>query len=210
MSQHLDATILEKIVFFAQKASEDKLVCLTQGNISAKDPQTGYIAITPHDSPYESMSTADLVIVNERGEKVFGENDPSFETPVHCMVYRSRTDVMAIVHTEPAYVNVLGALNRELPPLTVTMLKASRGTIPIMPHKLSGSKEFASEMLQIMGARNAIIWQNHGMLVVGPSVEKAYGRSVIVEQGAQMYLQCLLLGQPQTLEHIDPNLFNEN
>jgi L-ribulose-5-phosphate 4-epimerase len=210
MKEYVDAKILEMVIYYAKRAPEDGLVCMTQGNISAKDSQTGYIAITPHNAPYQGMSTSDLVIVDSMGKKIAGHLNPSFETPVHCMVYRERSDVMAIVHTEPIYVNVFGALNREIPPLTNTMLKSSRGTIPIMPHKRSGSEEFAIEMLEIMGDRNAVVWANHGLLVVGSSVENAYGRSVVVEQGAQIYLHTLLLGQPQTLEHIDPKIFDEN
>lgn len=171
MDNLISQQILEDILRLAKQAPIDGLVSMAQGNISGRDPQTGYIAITPHDIPYDEMKISDLVILDKHGNKVAGDLPTSFETPVHCAVYRARPGVMAIVHTEPTYVNAFGAVHREIQPVTTTLFKAAGGTIPVMPYKRSGSDEFAQEMLKVMGKRNAIIWANHGLLVVGPRLE---------------------------------------
>ena len=196
----INPTILEDVLHFAQRASTYGLVSMAQGNVSGRDSNTGYIAITPHEFPYDDMKVSDIVIVNIEGEKISGNLDPSFETPVHCAVYRSRPEVMAIVHTEPPYVNAFGAVHIEIQPITTTLYKAAGGPIPVMPYRRSGSLEFANEMLKIMGGRNAIVWANHGMLVVGPSVEVAYHRSVAIEQGAYTLFLALQLGKPKILK----------
>lgn len=195
--------ILQDIVRFAKRAPSDDLVIMAQGNISARDPRTGYVAITPHEMPYQDMLPTDLVIVDVDGSKVAGDREPSFETPVHCAVYRARPEVLAVIHTEPPHVNALGAVQQEIPPITSTMLKMAGGTIPVMPFNRSGSEEFAQEMLKLMGNRNAIVWANHGMLVLGPSVEIAYSRSYAIEQGARTLLLALQIGKPKTLAWIE-------
>ena len=102
--------LCQSIIDYARRAAELGLVPNTQGNVSARDPETNLIAITPHDLPYGALAADDVVIVDLDGRKVAGRHDPSFETPVHCAVYRERPDVFGIVHTEPPYVNCLGAV----------------------------------------------------------------------------------------------------
>ncbi len=197
--------MLEDIVRITQRVVVDNLVVSTQGNFSARDPATGYIAITPHDAPYSRLTAADLVIVDVNGNLVAGSLAPSFETPVHCTVYRKRPNVMAIAHTEPAYVNAFGAVNREILPVTTTAFKSSGGTIPIMPYQRSGSVEFAEQMLAVMRDRYAVVWANHGMLVVGPTIDAAYERSLAIEAGARTLHLALQIGDPSTLAGIkDP------
>ena len=50
------------VITFAKEAATRGLVPNTQGNVSVRDPQSGLIAITPHDLPYEGITPDDLVI----------------------------------------------------------------------------------------------------------------------------------------------------
>lgn len=202
MNSLVDPILLEDILRFAKRAPADGLVSMAQGNVSGRDPRTGYIGITPHEVPYEKMKVNDLVIMDVDGNKLAGDLNPSFETPVHCAVYRARPEVMAIVHTESPYVNAFGAVHRQIQPVTTTLYKASGGPIPVIPYRRSGSLEFANEMLKIMGSGNAIVWANHGMLVVGPSVEVAYHRSIAIEQGARTFFLALQIGEPKILKDL--------
>jgi len=202
MSELVTQAIREAVVAYARQSRADGLVVMAQGNFSARDPNTGYIAITPHEQPYSRLTPADLVIVDVNGEQIAGDLAPSFETPVHCTVYRERPDVMAVAHTEPPYVNAFGAVGQAIPPVTSTTYKAAGGTIAIMPYRRSGSVEFAQEMLAVMADCYGIIWANHGMLVVGPNIDLAYERSLAIEKGAQILHLAMQIGEPQTLAWI--------
>lgn len=197
----VSASICNDVIVFARRAAECGLVPNTQGNVSARDPSTGLIAITPHDLPYGALSAADVVIVDENGRKVAGSHDSSFETPVHCAVYRERPDVMAMVHTEPTYVNCLGAVGKPVEPVVVSLLVNLGGAIPVMPFMPSGTEAFGRAMLEIMGSGAGVIWANHGLLTVGRSVEEAFRRTVVVEHAAQIYHLALLHGEPALVTH---------
>ena len=199
--EHVSRAICNDVIVYARRAAEYGLVPNTQGNVSARDPATGLIAITPHDLPYGALSADDVVIVDENGNKVAGTHDPSFETPVHCAVYRARPDVMAMVHTEPTYVNCLGAVGKPIEPIVVSLLVNLGGAIPVMPFMPSGTEAFGRVMLEVMGDGAGVIWANHGLLTVGRSVEEAFRRTVIVEHAAQIYHLALLHGQPTLVTH---------
>ena len=70
--EHVSRAICNDVIVYARRAAEYGLVPNTQGNVSARDPPTGLIAITPHDLPYGALSADDVVIVDESGRKVAG------------------------------------------------------------------------------------------------------------------------------------------
>lgn len=184
------------VVKYARKAAALGLIPNTQGNLSARDADSGLIAITPTDYPYDIMTPNDIVIVDLEGQVVEGHRQPSVETSVHCAVYRERPQVNGVVHTEPIYTNCFGALGRPIEPIVISMAIAVGGEVPVMPFHPSGSADFGYRMLQVMGDRNAVIWANHGLLTVGKSLDAAFRCTVVVENAAQIYHLALQLGQP--------------
>jgi ribulose-5-phosphate 4-epimerase/fuculose-1-phosphate aldolase len=192
-------SIRAEVLKYARLTAVHGLVPNTQGNVSARDPQTGLIAITPHDHPYEQMTADDLVIIDAEGRQVGGALEPSYETAVHVAVYQARPDIHAIVHTEPVYTNMFGVLGRAIEPVVVSMLVNLGGAVPVMPFMPSGSTAFGRAMVAIMNPGYGVIWANHGLLTAGRTVEEAFRRTVIVENTAQIYHLALLHGQPTVL-----------
>jgi ribulose-5-phosphate 4-epimerase/fuculose-1-phosphate aldolase len=195
--------LVEDLVSYSQRVAHLELAPNTQGNLSARDPASGLVAITPHDYAYEQMTPDDVVIVDLAGTTVAGWREPSHETPVHLTVYRERSDVHAIVHAEPIYVNVFGVLGRPIPPVVVSQLLAVGGDTPVMPFMPSGSEAFGMEMLHYMGDRNAVVWAQHGCLTVGADLEAAFRCTVALEGGAKIAYLASALGAPNTLTMAD-------
>ncbi|MBK8047586.1 MAG: class II aldolase/adducin family protein [Anaerolineales bacterium] len=199
--EHVSRALCQDIIFFARRTAEMGLVPNTQGNVSARDPQTGLIAITPHDMHYGELSADDLVIVDESGKKIAGRFDPSYETPVHCTAYRERPDLFAMIHTEPPYVGCLGAVGIPIDTVVASLLVNLGGPIPIMPYMPSGSDAFGYEMVRVMNGGYGVVWANHGLMTAGRTVDEAFRRTVIVEHAAQIYHLALLHGKPTIVTH---------
>jgi ribulose-5-phosphate 4-epimerase/fuculose-1-phosphate aldolase len=195
--------LTEDLVTYARRIARLELAPNTQGNLSARDPASGLVAITPHDYPYEEMTAEDVVILDVIGSVVAGWREPSHETPVHLTVYRERPDVHAVVHAEPIYVNVFGVLGRPIPPVVVSQLLAVGGEAPVMPFMPSGSEAFGLEMLRCMGERNAVVWAQHGCLTIGPDLEAAFRCTVALEGGAKIAYLASVLGAPNALSMED-------
>jgi L-ribulose-5-phosphate 4-epimerase len=165
----------------------------TSGNISARDPETGLVVITPSGIPYEALSPNDLPVVNLDGHLVRGNLKPSSETHLHMAVYRARTDVNGIAHTHSVYGTVFSVLNREIP--TVTVPLALYGPVSVAPFRIPGSLELAEEVVtHLSKARKAILLQNHGVLCVGVTVEEALNCAAYVEEGAQVAYLAMAVG----------------
>ncbi len=195
--------LAEELVSYAGRIARLDLAPNTQGNLSARDPASGLVAITPHDYAYDAMTVDDLVILDLAGRVINGHREPSHETAVHLTVYRERSDVQAIVHAEPIYVNVFGVLGRPIPSVVVSQLLAVGGDAPVMPFMPSGSEAFGLEMLRAMGDRNAVIWAQHGCLTIGTDLEAAFRVTVALEGGAKIAYLASVLGTPNALALAD-------
>jgi ribulose-5-phosphate 4-epimerase/fuculose-1-phosphate aldolase len=195
--------LADDVVAYAGRVAKLDLAPNTQGNLSARDPASGLVAITPHDYPYQEMSPEDVVILDLAGRVVAGWREPSHETAVHLTVYRERPDVQAIVHAEPIYVNVFGVLGRPIPPVVVSQLLAVGGDTPVMPFMPSGSEAFGLEMLRVMGERNAVVWAQHGCLTIGADLEAALRVTIALEGGAKIAYLASVLGSPNALSLAD-------
>src|SRR5262245_13172974 len=66
------------------------LVKWTGGNVSARDPGTGLVAIKPSGVLFEDLRPEDHVVVNLDGEIVEGILKPSSDTASHLYIYRHR------------------------------------------------------------------------------------------------------------------------
>ena len=202
----VSAELMDSLAVTMRRLSDTSMVPAYQGNFSARDRHTGHVAITPHAYPYEDMTADDLVIMHADGRKLAGRLDPSYDVEVHLTVYEERPDVCSVLHTEPPYINAFGALGRDIVPVTTTGLKSANGTIPIMPFRKTRGADFAREMLEIMGDRHGVVWQNHGLLVVADTLEQAAERSIGIEFNAEVLLLALQVGEPQTLEYVDAKM----
>ena len=189
----------QELVAGAAQVAGIGLVPLTQGNLSLRDPQSGHILMTPHDYPYDQLTTDDVLVLDLAGEVINGAREPSHEAQVHLAVYERRADAAAIVHAEPIYTNLFGVLHKAIAPLHVGTLIDVRGEVPVMPFAPSGSRQFGYDMLEVMGDRNAVVWANHGMLAIGGSLAKAIHCTVMVEISAQLYHMALQHGEPHQI-----------
>jgi L-ribulose-5-phosphate 4-epimerase len=195
---------LESMIRCGRMLSWRGLMPGSQGNISVRDSGSGLVAITPHALAYDDMAVDDLVILElASGERVAGHREHSFEVPTHLTVYRERPDVNAVIHTEPSFVNVFGALGREIPAITATGLKSAGGTVPLTPFAYQRDEEFARRMLEVMNDRYAVVWNNHGLVVIGRHLDEAIERTCGVEENAKVLFFASLLGTPATLEFVE-------
>jgi len=181
---------------YAKKMVASGLVRAAQGNISARDPQSGLICITPSGMDYDLVAAEDIVVIDEKGTIVDGEHRPSVETPLHILLLRRRHDIHCVMHTHSLYATAFGVVYEPLPMVLAESALCLGATVPIAPYQMSGTPEFAELIAETMGDGNAVIWGNHGAMVVGPSLSATFSAAHALEDGAQVYAVARQLGTP--------------
>jgi L-fuculose-phosphate aldolase len=193
------AELRAEVARYAHKMSASGLVRATQGNLSARDPEGGRICITPSGADYDTMTGADIVVVDEEGVVVEGRWKPSVETPLHALMLRRRRDIHCVMHTHSVYATALGVVYQPVPMILEESAMCLGGEVPVAPFQMSGTPEFAELIAATMGGGSAVIWGNHGAMVVGTTLALTYATAHALEDSARVYAVARQLGEPQVL-----------
>ena len=178
---------------------KSNLVTWTSGNISARDPETGYVVIKPSGVRYEDLRPEHMVIVDLDGKRIEGELKPSSDTASHLYIYRHRPDVAGAVHTHSPYATAFAALGKPIPVYLTAMADEFGGPIPCGDFALIGGEQIGKVVIESMGDSPAVLLKNHGVFTVGPTAQAAVKAAVMVEDVARTVWIALQLGQPDEI-----------
>jgi L-fuculose-phosphate aldolase len=183
----------------------ERLTLGTWGNVSLRDPDSGYIYITPSGIPYLEIQVSDIVVMDIDERVIDGHRVPSIERGMHTAVYKAREDVNAVVHSHPLYSSVLGVNRMELPGMSEDFVQIVADKIICSEYALPGTPDLARNVVAALGERNAVLLPNHGTLCAGEDMARALLISQAVEKTAQIYIMAKSIGTPHLIsqEHIE-------
>jgi len=175
------------------------LVTWTSGNVSGRDPETGYVVIKPSGVRYEDLRPEHMVIVNLDGEVIEGHLKFSSDTASHLYIYRHRPDVFGVVHTHSPYATAFAAVGQPIPVYLTAIADEFGGPIPCGGFALIGGEEIGRVVVENIGSSPAILLKNHGVFTVGPTPEAAVKAAVMVEDVAHTVWIAKQLGEPEII-----------
>jgi L-ribulose-5-phosphate 4-epimerase len=178
---------------------KNELVKWTGGNVSARDPATGYVVIKPSGVHYEDLRPEHMVILDADGKIVEGNLKPSSDTASHLYIYRHRPDVNGVVHTHSPYATAFAALGRPIPVYLTAMADEFGGPVPCGGFALIGGEQIGQVVVESIGSSPAVLLKNHGVFTIGKTVEAAVKAAVMVEDVARTVWLALQIGQPKEI-----------
>jgi L-ribulose-5-phosphate 4-epimerase len=192
-------TLREQLYQLHLELPKNNLVAWTGGNVSARDPESGYVLIKPSGLRYEQMGPEHMVIVDLDGKIIEGNLKPSSDTASHLYIYRHRADVGGIVHTHSAYATAFAAVNKPIPVYLTAQADEFGGPIPCGGFALIGGEQIGKVVIESIGNSPAILLKNHGVFTIGADAESAVKAAVMVEDVARTTWLALQLGQPDEI-----------
>ena len=174
----------------------NRLVTMTSGNVSGRDPDTGCVVIKPSGVSFDSLKPDDMVIVDLNGNKLEGRLNGSVDTPTHLYIYRHRPDVNGVVHTHSNYATSFAALGQPIPAALTAIADEFGGPVPCGPYCQIGEEEIGRAVVDHIGDSPAILLQNHGVFTIGPTPQAALKAAVMLEDVAKTVHLALLKGRP--------------
>jgi len=189
----------EEVCEMNLELSRSRLVTMFSGNVSGRDPETGYVAIKPSGMNYRNMRPEDMVIVDMNGDVVEGKHKPSVDTLTHLYIYKNRPDVNGITHTHSNYATSFAALGQSIPVYLTAMADDFGGPVPCTDYASVGSEAIGKEILRVIGNSPAVLVKNHGVFTIGKSPSEALKIAVMLEDIAKTVHLALLRGKPQEI-----------
>lgn len=180
------------------------LINLTFGNASAMDRARGVFAIKPSGVAYESLSVADMVVIDLDGKRVEGLLNPSSDTPTHRNLYLAFPHIGGVVHTHSTKATAFAQAGREIPIFGTTHADYFAGAVPVTrkmtTEEIAGAYEWetGNVIRERFGDLDpadypGVLVNRHAPFTWGVSVAKAVETAVAVECIAEMALSSLQL-----------------
>jgi len=188
----------EQISEYGRKIYASGLTSKYSGNISARDAKSGLIAIKPSGIPWDLIKPSDVVIVDENGRVVEGNQKPSIETPMHTAVYRFYSEAMAVVHTHSRYATGFAVARMPIPAICVNSVELG-GQIPVLPYFPPGSAENSQSIAEGLQGKKAVLLAAHGVLCYGADLEEAVYYNEVLEEIAEYAIIQRILGSKVVL-----------
>jgi L-fuculose-phosphate aldolase len=168
----------------------------TAGNVSVRCG-AGFL-LTPSGKPYETLGPGDLASMDFAG-RYRGPHPPTSEWRLHRAVLAARQDAAAVVHTHAVYSTAIACVGEAIPAFHYYVAFGGGATIRCAPYATYGTQELADNVVAALTDRNACLLANHGLLVIGPTLEAAVRRTHDIETLAQQYVLARSLGAPVIL-----------
>ena len=139
--------------------------------------------------------TPDMLVETDLdGSILSGDRHPSSESKMHWMVYRERSDVMAVVHAHPPLSTAFAICRRPLKERYLAEMVVGLGEVPITEFAMLSTEEVPNSVKPFVRDHSAVLLANHGALTWGPSLLSAFDRMETVEQTAKVYYYVSQLG----------------
>jgi Ribulose-5-phosphate 4-epimerase and related epimerases and aldolases len=192
-------SLREELVRLHQELPRHGLAVWTGGNVSARDPETGLVAIKPSGIRYPDLTAERMVVVDLDGQIVEGTLQPSSDTASHLYIYRHRPEINGVVHTHSRYATAFAAVGRSIPVYLTAQADEFGGEIPCAGFAFIGDDSIGALVVEGIGRSSAILLKNHGVFTIGRSAQAAVKSAVMVEDIAATVWAALQIGNPDVL-----------
>jgi L-ribulose-5-phosphate 4-epimerase len=193
------AALRESLVALHAELPANNLVVWTGGNVSARDPESGLVAIKPSGVLYRDLTAESMVVVDLDGTVVEGEHAPSSDTLSHLYIYRHRPDVNGVVHTHSRYATAFAAVGRSIPVYLTGHADEFGVEIPCAGFSVIGDEGIGRLVVEGIGESPAILLKSHGVFTIGPTAKAAVKSAVMTEDVAATVYMALQLGVPEQI-----------
>jgi L-ribulose-5-phosphate 4-epimerase len=172
------------------------LVLYTFGNASGINRGEGLVVIKPSGVPYETMTSADLVISDLEGRIVEGSLRPSSDLPTHLTLYKAFHDIGGVTHTHSRYATAWAQARKAIPCFGTTHADYFHGAVPVTDvldrDEIEGEYEVSTGHAIVRAFRAVdcsavpgVLVANHGPFTWGKNAKDAAHNAVILEEIAQ-------------------------
>lgn len=187
-----EATLRDEIVKVARRMHQHGLVAATDGNVSYRLDDGGFL-VTRSGLCLGEATVDDIVRLNSACQVIEG-GKPTSELAVHLTVYRIRDDVRSVVHAHPTYANALTFAGVSMDELVIPEVVLTLGRIPTTEYGTPACPEGAEVIAPHIVEHDAVLLQRHGSVTVGRTATEAYLKLEKVEHAAHILYLARTLG----------------
>ena len=198
----------QAVVGAGQRLLAEGLVARTWGNVSVRaGPE--HMLITPSGRAYEGMAPEDIVPVNLRTGAHEGPLKPSSEGKLHSEIYRTRSEIQAVIHTHQMNASTVAAARREVPPILDDMVQIIGPTVRVADYALPSTNKIVRVTVKALRGRMAALMANHGAVCLGRNLDEAFVVCQVLEKACKAFIEAEFLGGAKSINRFEAFLMHQ-
>jgi L-fuculose-phosphate aldolase len=186
--------IKDEICDIGSRLYQRGFAAANDGNISCRIDEDR-IVCTPTGISKGFMKPDDLCVVDMEANQLAGHRKMTSEIRQHITIMKHRSDVKAVVHCHPPHATAFGMVREAIPRYLMPEAEINLGEVPIAKYTIPGGQEFADAILPFVDKSDIIIQANHGTVSLGPTVERAYWLTELLDAYCRILLISRDLGK---------------
>jgi L-fuculose-phosphate aldolase len=120
------------------------------------------------------MTPGDMCLVDLDGRQLAGTRKRTSEAMTHFGIMKRQPAAKACVHAHPPHATAFAIANAPIPTCLIPEAEVFLGKIGIAKYQTPGTPANAEEVGEVGRDHQAVLMQNHGVIVWGKDVEDAY------------------------------------
>jgi L-fuculose-phosphate aldolase len=184
------------------------LVARTWGNVSVR-AGAEHMLITPSGRAYEGMAPEDIVPVNLRTGAYDGPLKPSSEGKLHAEIYRTRSEIQAVIHTHQMNASTVAAARREVPPILDDMVQIIGPSVRVADYALPSTNKIVRVTVKALRGRMAALMANHGAVCLGRNLDEAFVVAQVLEKACKAFIEAEFLGGAKSINRVEAFLMHQ-
>lgn len=201
--------IARAIVAAGSRLAAHGLIVGAEGNVSVRIADR--LLITPTGRRKDELTTDDLLYVpldasaGAARAQTAPTRRPSSDVAIHRAIYRSRPDVVAVVHAHVPAAMALTLAGEAPDPAVLPETALLLPRLPVVPFGAMGSEELAERVATALSngpepLPDAVLLERHGAVAVGATVEQAVDRMDLVDVLCRTWRDARLLAPGRRIE----------
>jgi L-fuculose-phosphate aldolase len=121
-----------------------------------------------------NMTPADMCLVDLDGKQLAGTRLRTSEALTHFGIMKRQPACKSCVHAHPPHATAFAIANVDIPSCLIPEAEVFLGKIGVAKYRTPGTPANADEVGEVGKTHQAVLMQNHGVIVWGKDVEDAY------------------------------------
>ena len=154
------------------------------------------------------LTAGDICTIDFDGNVIDGNGKPPLEFHLHAGIYKSRSDVKAVVHAHPKWSTFLTMVGESYQPVYAQGSLVWPMPVLDSPNSIN-NPAMAKRLADTLGDRPAAMMKSHGAVTVGKDIVEAFVLANYLEENAYRQYMALQIGKPYSFSDKEVALCRE-
>jgi ribulose-5-phosphate 4-epimerase/fuculose-1-phosphate aldolase len=191
-----ELTVQQKMACAARILAFEGCALNVAGHITVVSDGSSDLWVNGYGTWWEELSASDICVINADGDVIEGRWDVTPAIAIHTELHRARPDAKVVIHNHPHYATLLATMHL-LPEITDQQACMFDDEMVLFDEYTGGvdNQEAGRYLADAVGAASVAVLANHGVIVVGGSVEEATYKLTTFERTCRLNYEAMLTGK---------------